>query len=171
MLDKNYFKNLSPEQIPNLAKQIYFDMCKYGHSNTNHFYLAVMKNVDVYLEKITQSFNQEIKIAETLDEKLKIIVKHIRMYEVLHPFRDANGRTFVNNLLNILLMQQGLPPATFYEPNVFDLYSAEELVVVVKEAIFNTVEIIEQSKKKDSHYFIWISFKLGRANQISGHAG
>ncbi|HAT1871810.1 TPA: Dot/Icm T4SS effector AnkX [Legionella pneumophila] len=146
--DKNYFKNLNPEQIPNLAKQIYFDMCKYGHSNTNHFYLAVMKNVDVYLEKITQSYNQEIKTAETLDEKLKIIVKHIRMYEVLHPFRDANGRTFVNNLLNILLMQQGLPPATFYEPNVFDLYSAEELVVVVKEAIFNTLEIIEQSKKK-----------------------
>lgn len=145
--DKNYFKNLNPEQIPELAKQIYIDMFKYGHSNTNHFYLAVRKNVDVYLERITQSYNKEIKTARTTDEKLKVIVKHIRLYEVLHPFKDANGRTFVNNLLNILLMQQGLPPATFYEPNVFDLYSADELVDVVKEAIFNTVEIIEKSKK------------------------
>ncbi|HHF7374989.1 Dot/Icm T4SS effector AnkN/AnkX/LegA8 [Legionella bozemanae] len=147
--DKNYFKDLTPEQIPELAKKIYQDMSADGHSNTTHFYLAAQKNVDMFLEAITRSYNKEIKAAHTIDEKLRVIAKHIRYYEVLHSFRDANGRTFVNNLLNILLMQQGLPPATFYEPNVFDLYSADELVVVIKEAIFNTVEIIEKSKKKD----------------------
>ncbi|MCE0724402.1 Dot/Icm T4SS effector AnkN/AnkX/LegA8 [Legionella resiliens] len=150
--DKNYFKDLSPEQIPELAKKIYKDMSEDGHSNTTHFYLAVQKNVDGFLEAITRSYNKEIKAAHTIDEKLQVIAKHIRYYEVLHPFRDANGRTFVNNLLNILLMQQGLPPATFYEPNVFDLYSADELVVVIKEAIFNTVEVIERSKKDISLY-------------------
>lgn len=139
---------MSPEQIPELAKKIYQDMRADGHSNTTHFYLAVQKKVDMFLEAITRSYNKEIKAAHTIDEKLRVIAKHIRYYEVLHPFRDANGRTFVNNLLNILLMQQGLPPATFYEPNVFDLYSADELVVVIKEAIFNTVEIIEKSKKR-----------------------
>ncbi|HHT0591965.1 TPA: hypothetical protein ACTXXA_000518 [Legionella anisa] len=150
--DKNHFKDLNPEQIPELAKKIYKDMCEGGHSNTTHFYFAVQKNVDGFLDAITRSYNKEIKAAHTIDEKLQVIAKHIRYYEVLHPFRDANGRTFVNNLLNILLMQQGLPPATFYEPNVFDLYSADELVVVIKEAIFNTVEIIEKSKKGISLY-------------------
>ncbi|CAM3045539.1 ankyrin repeat-containing protein [Legionella steigerwaltii] len=143
----DYFQDLTPDKVPKLAKKIYDDMSAYGHSNTNHFYLAVREHVDVFLEAITQSYNKEIKDAKTLDEKLQVIAKHIRYYEVLHPFKDANGRTFVNNLLNILLMQQGLPPATFYEPNVFDLYSADELVIVIKEAIFNTVEIIEQNKK------------------------
>lgn len=145
--DIDYFNGLTVEKIPELAKKIYEDMCAYGHNNTNHFYLAVRTNVGVYLEAITQSYNKEIKAANTLDDKLLVIAKHIRQYEVLHPFKDANGRTFVNNLLNILLMQQGLPPATFYEPNVFDLYSTEELAVVIKEAIFNTLEIIEQNKK------------------------
>ena len=32
----------------------------------------------------------------------KIIVDHIQQYEQLHPFRDANNRTFVNALLNRL---------------------------------------------------------------------
>ncbi|WP_069683455.1 Dot/Icm T4SS effector AnkN/AnkX/LegA8, partial [Legionella parisiensis] len=150
--DKNYFKDLTVEEIPELAKKIYKDMCEDGHSNTTHFYLAVQKNVDEFLEAITRSYNKEIKDAHTIDAKLQVIAKHIRYYEVLHPFRDANGRTFVNNLLNILLMQQGLPPATFYEPNVFDLYSSDELVVVIKEAIFNTVEIIEKSKQGLSLY-------------------
>lgn len=148
----DYLQDLTPEKIPELAKKIYEDMSAYGHSNTNHFYRAVRKNVDVFLDAITQSYNKEIKAAKTLDEKLYVIAKHIRQYEVLHPFKDANGRTFVNNLLNILLMQQGLPPATFYEPNVFDLYSADQLVVVIKEAILNTVEIVEQNKNGISLY-------------------
>ncbi|MCW8398062.1 ankyrin repeat domain-containing protein [Legionella sp. PATHC038] len=150
--DLDYFKDLTPEKIPELAKKIYEDMRAHGYSNTNHFYLAVRKKVDVFLEAITQSYNKEIKAAKNLDEKLYVIAKHIRQYEVLHPFKDANGRTFVNNLLNILLMQQGLPPATFYEPNVFDLYSADQLVVVIKEAILNTVEILEHNKKGISLY-------------------
>ncbi len=150
--DINYFKDLTSERIPELARKIYEDMSQNGHNNPNHFYLAIRKNVDFFLEAITSSYNTEIKAAKTIDEKLQVIAKHIRYYEVLHPFKDANGRTFVNNLLNILLMQQALPPATFYEPNVFDLYSADELVVVIKEAIFNTVEIIEKNKKDFSLY-------------------
>ncbi|KTD06147.1 ankyrin repeat-containing protein [Legionella gratiana] len=150
--DKDYFEDLQQEQIPELAKSIYADMCNHGHSVTSHFYLAVRENVEFFLEAITQSYNNEIKQAKTVDEKLQVIAKHIRQYEVLHPFRDANGRTFVNNLLNILLMQQGLPPATFYEPNVFDLYSTNELAVIIKEAIFNTMQIIKNNETGISLY-------------------
>ncbi|KTC90497.1 ankyrin repeat domain-containing protein [Fluoribacter dumoffii] len=150
--DFDYFEGLLPEKIPELAKKIYEDMSASGHNNTTHFFLAVRKNVDLFLDAITQSYNREIKNAKTLDEKLEVIAKHIRQYEVLHPFKDANGRTFVNNLLNILLMQQGLPPATFFEPNVFDLYSNDELVVVIKEAMFNTLQVIENNKKGISLY-------------------
>ncbi|CDZ79105.1 Phosphocholine transferase AnkX [Legionella massiliensis] len=150
--EHDYFKDLKPEQIPELAKQIYDDMCEKGFSEASHFFVAVRQNVEVYLEAITQSYNSEIKEAQTIDQKLLVIAKHIRQYEVLHPFKDANGRTFANNLLNILLMQHGLPPATFYEPNVFDLYSAEELVDVIKEAMLNTMTIIESHEKAISLY-------------------
>jgi hypothetical protein len=144
--EKNHLNPLNPIEIPRLAKEIYENMAKDGLKTISHYYLSVKKNTPLFLEAITQSYNKEIKVAKTIDKKLYVIAKHIRQYEVLHPFLDANGRTFANNLLNILLMQHGLPPATFYDPNVFDLYSTDELVAAIKEAIYATLKIIKQDQ-------------------------
>jgi ankyrin repeat protein len=135
-------------ELEDIGEKIYAQMKKDGFNDSSHFYIAPREDVETILGKITDSYNEKIKLAETLDDKVEVIVSHIKYYEILHPFKDANGRTFVNTLMNTLLMQQGLPPATLYEPNVFDLYSSKELVTVVKEAMFNTMRIIDANKKE-----------------------
>ena len=68
-----------------------------------------------------------------------VIGKTIQSLERIHPLVNANGRTFVNILLNILLMEHGFPPATFYQPNIFDAF--DELVEALKSSIANTLKI------------------------------
>ncbi|WP_115711750.1 ankyrin repeat domain-containing protein [Legionella sainthelensi] len=73
------------------------------------------------------------------DVILALIGKTIETCEQIHPFLDANGRTFVNLLLNRLLIQNGFPPATFFQPNLFDAHDYH--VEVLKRAMLNTLEI------------------------------
>jgi len=78
--------------------------------------------------------------AVSLDQKLEVIGKTIERFERIHPFQDANGRVFVNLLLNyFLIFDMGLPPATFYQPNLYDIYGNH--ADVIKKAIMNTVSI------------------------------
>lgn len=72
----------------------------------------------------------------------RVHLLQVKSFELLHPFEDGNGRVFVNLLLNRLLMQHNLGIATFYQPNIFDLQSVEEIMVKVKEAIENTNQLI-----------------------------
>lgn len=73
------------------------------------------------------------------DDIIKAIVHFVRFMELLHPFPDANGRVFVNVILNFLLIQNNFLPVTLYEPNIFDLYSDDELVDAIKDAISHTL--------------------------------
>lgn len=86
------------------------------------------------------------------DNIIKAIVHFVRYMELLHPFNDANGRVFVNIVLNFLLIKNNFLPATFYEPNVFDLYSDEELVNVVKDGMSHTLFVIKNPDKPLFNY-------------------
>jgi len=77
------------------------------------------------------------------DNIIKAIVHFIRYMELLHPFGDANGRVFVNIVLNFLLMQNNFLPVTLYEPNIFDLYSDDELVDAIKDGMSHTLYTIK----------------------------
>lgn len=99
--------------------------------------------IEETIEKITSNYNEKIKTLSSEDQKLLLIAETIQNYELLHPFDDANGRVFVNVLLNHLLMQNGLVPATFYEPNIFDAHTPEQLVEKIREAQENTIKTIE----------------------------
>lgn len=95
-------------------------------------------------QNVIDDYNKNIMIAKTGDAKLIIIGKTIEALERIHPFIDGNGRTFVNLLMNYLLLQEGFPPATLFEPNVFDAYddgSGETLLKVIKKGIENTLKI------------------------------
>lgn len=134
-------KDYKAENNAELAKIILNEM-----KDKNITYRCVApseKYVLTKMEKITDSYNTWIQTAETQDHRLRIIVDHIQQYEQLHPFKDANNRTFVNALLNRLLTQNGFAPATFEEPNIFDGHSVDELVEKVKIAINNTHDIIK----------------------------
>jgi len=63
---------------------------------------------------------------------------HLR-YEVIHPFRDGNGRTG-RLILNKILMQNGYPPIIVYKEN--------------KSAYFNALEKARNGNKKKYYQFM-----------------
>lgn len=106
------------------------------------FFAPETKDIQNRVQFLVDSYNKHIKSAVTQDEKLEVIVDHIYKLEHLHPFPDANIRTLVIGLLTRLLVQNGFPPATLYNPNFFDGYSKKELVEAIKKAIEVTQSIV-----------------------------
>ena len=127
-------------------------------------------NLEILVTDAIVNFNANIKTATTDDNKLEVIGNLIQNLERIHPFPDANGRTFVNLLLNYLLIKNGFPPATFLEPNLFDAFG--HTVEVLKRGIANTVEIYhgkkdlfgfkitDNSQKIQMDNFIFRSFRM-----------
>lgn len=111
-----------------------------------HYVAPSAENVKREMQKLVASYNKEITEAKKPDDKLRVIIKHVAAFERLHPFYDANIRTFVILLLNRMLMQNGFPPATFRNPNQFDAYSQEELLIELKRAMQNTIDICSGEK-------------------------
>jgi|GEM_PF-1437139 len=98
------------------------------------------------LEKLVENFNTAIKAAVEAHDKLKLIVAFIQGCEHLHPFADANCRTFCMLLINHLLMKHGFPPAILADPNRFDAYSPAELVEEVIQGMQNTLTLIKEGQ-------------------------
>lgn len=94
---------------------------------------------EVIMEKIINNYNEKIKTLKEPDEILQLIGETTQAFERTHPFGDANGRTFVNLLQNRLLIQNGFPPATLFQPNLYDVYGNH--VAVLKRGIQNTMAI------------------------------
>ncbi|MGQ3889528.1 hypothetical protein ACQUW5_10910 [Legionella sp. CNM-1927-20] len=106
---------------------------------TEVYWAPLVDEIEGLIDKVIENYNTHIEKNLTDDEKLLLIGQTIEALERIHPFGDANGKTFVNLLLNRLLMQNGFPPATFYEPNLFDTFGNH--VAVLKRAIQNTIDI------------------------------
>lgn len=94
------------------------------------------------LRILTKRFNVDIKQAATFEKKLFLIVCYIQDCEQLHPFRDANCRTFCMLLLNFLLIQNGFPLSLLKNPNCFDLFSRHELVIEVIHGMNRTLALV-----------------------------
>lgn len=84
-------------------------------------------------------YNNSIATLKDSRDKLCLIGKTIERLERIHPFSDGNGRVFVNLLLNYLLLEEGFPPATLYEPNLFDAFGYH--VEVLTKGMLNTQAI------------------------------
>ncbi|MFZ2315229.1 MAG: Fic family protein [Gammaproteobacteria bacterium] len=126
-----------PENIPLITKKI---MDKEGV-----LYLATPHDkIEELVAKTLEHYNQAITSTQSDEEKLVLIGKTIESLERIHPFYDANGRVFVNLLLNYLLVEEGFPLATLFEPNVFDAfgYHADVLArgILNTQAIYNGEE-------------------------------
>ena len=110
----------------------------------NTSFQAGTKFVTRLMSKNIEMYNTTIKSAKSDDEKIAVIGKTIQQFERIHPFTDANGRTFVNLLLNYLLIKEGFPPATMVEPNLFDAFGFTS--EVIQNGIANTLEIYHGNK-------------------------
>lgn len=97
--------------------------------------------IEFLLKKTIDNYNDRLPALTTDSEKLVLIGETIEACERIHPFSDANGRTFVNLLLNYLLMQEGFPPATLFEPNVYDAFGHHQEVLMA--GMRNTLAIYQ----------------------------
>ncbi|KGP62438.1 hypothetical protein EP47_01570 [Legionella norrlandica] len=92
-----------------------------------------LEEIESRVQAIINEYYKEISAAATSDEKLIAIVKLVQGLEQLHPFEDANCRTFCMLLLNRELIANHLEPTMVRDPNFFDLKSQSELVTLIKE--------------------------------------
>jgi len=98
------------------------------------------------LKSIIKTYNSTIVEAKDEESKLEDIVNIISDLNHLHPFMDANIRTFAILLLNRLLIQNKFFPATFYNPNCFDAHSKKEMIAIIKQSMQNTKDILNGKK-------------------------
>lgn len=139
--DLKFFNNSQKQFITNLIAD---DKLRYPLSYMppfNDTHSIISSAVD-----IIENTNNELQKHATdhdYDGIIKAAASKSRACELLHPFGDGNGRVFTNIILNMELIQHGLLPATFFEPNVFDLYAEDELVDVIKDAIYHTLFVMQ----------------------------
>lgn len=114
-----------------------YKFCKYFAPTTDEIDDLIQSVIDNYNNKILSD-----EIQNDTDKVLQLIGETIQSLNRIHPFPDANGRTFANLLLNRMLLQNGFPPATFYDPNLLDVFTGNH-VGVLKRAILNTLDVYE----------------------------
>jgi prophage maintenance system killer protein len=95
-------------------------------------------------------YYKKISETESKEKKLSIICETIIRLEQLHPFADANCRTFCIILLNKLLLANGFYPALQHNPNKFGGYSTAEMkeelqLSILKSKLF---EEFDEDKKE-----------------------
>lgn len=92
---------------------------------------TVVKNAEQQLEEICSYYNANITTANTEDDTIRVIVTALQRYTQVHPFNEGNIRTLYV-MLNRLLDEEGLSRTILLDPNRFDCYSIDELVILVK---------------------------------------
>jgi len=93
-------------------------------------------------DHIVDVFNQEAAAAQTAHEHLLAIARVVRDLELLHPFPDGNGRTFVAVLMNHLLLAKGFLPAILWDPNIDAELSVLEFADEIRLGIKNTETLL-----------------------------
>lgn len=96
---------------------------------------------------------QDLQQTHIEDERYKFIAEYIQDLMCLHPFYDFNNRVLVSLLLNEILFDLGYSPVVLMQPNVFDGFTPDELVVKIKEGQTLLREICAQERDAPKEYF------------------
>lgn len=98
--------------------------------------------IDNYYQRLSEDDRFYTDKTDVLYCKLYETVKLIQILEKLHPFNDGNCRTFVMQLLPKLLGDLGLGGMCIFDnPNRLDMYSLEESIIEVIQALQNAQDI------------------------------
>lgn len=106
------------------------------------------------LKQAIENYNRDIKLAQSPDDKLKIIVEYVQLFEQIHPHHNYNCRTYCVAILNRLLIQNGFMPVIQLDPNNFDMNSIDELVIEVKKGIKRTEVLLDKKKSLENNKVI-----------------
>ncbi len=81
------------------------------------------------------------------DKKLEIIIRICQNLDQLHAFRDANIRTIVFLVMQRMLIENGITPTVFDNPNCIDMMSVNEIMKKLKEGQKEYRKIVEESNR------------------------
>jgi hypothetical protein len=94
-------------------------------------YCIWISNVDSNrsaLRTLVEEYREKSSSATCVSDKLLAVAQFYLAAERLHPFMDANYRTFGQLILNFNLLTQGLSMTDIYDPNCADGSSPEQIV-------------------------------------------
>lgn len=98
--------------------------------------------VDTYYARLNEFDIGSLSSEDILYKKVFETVRLIKSCLVIHPFEDANCRVLVMQLLPKLLSDLGLGDIYFFkDPVVFAMYSTEQCVGEVLDALINAQQI------------------------------
>lgn len=145
--------NLERNKLPALKQKLGF--CN-NQQLARHLYSAMGPRVQLFPPKkhhltavvaylCSYYFNLD-KMTDPIDKIRLLVGRLCQPKEVLHVHNDTNIRSTIILLLNTLLMNEGLPPAIFADPNRFDFHSVDECVQMVIDGMNLTLKLIEDKK-------------------------
>lgn len=79
------------------------------------------------------------------DKKLEIIIRICQNLDQLHAFRDANLRTIAFLVMQRMLIENGIAPIVFDNPNCIDMKSVSEIMNELKGGQVKYKIIVEES--------------------------
>ncbi len=119
-------------------------------------YFASPDDVPMLMQQLVEWFNMARHNAKIHPSVLAAFVHH--RFVAIHPFDDGNGR-LARILMNLLLMQQGLPPAAVKLKERTDYYAAlsqadkneyTPIVEFVAEAVLDSINLYLKAAKGES---------------------
>lgn len=128
-----------------------------GQSTLEAFYAtkyAIQLQYAQKIDALVAGFNNEIAAVSSTGETLLAISRLVRDLELLHPFPDGNGRTFIAALMNHLLLYYGFPPAILNDPNIDAEYSVAEFAAEMLSGTENTQKLLQDPHLRLFNYSI-----------------
>ncbi|EKD53931.1 MAG: hypothetical protein ACD_60C00139G0006 [uncultured bacterium] len=144
--NKNKIENDTASSIFNLIKNNY-----YNRQNKVWFYSfnqsdKVAESLEKDTAEIIEVYEEIISKVKTPLKKLMCIVTFIHLLEQLHPFIDANCRTFCMLLYYHQLMRHNFLPPIQEDPNRFNGRAPIELIKLTIREIEYTHQVIQGKK-------------------------
>ncbi|WP_144636788.1 hypothetical protein [Bordetella genomosp. 13] len=93
---------------------------------------------------IIAAYHQEIQTATDEVSTLRCIAKCCQDLDQHHLFTDGNIRTAAFLTLNKLLLQNGMSPALFHDPNVLDVNSIDQIVDFIRAGQTEYQQLLSQ---------------------------
>lgn len=114
---------------------------------------SVSDVIKIELSNYISTLEKNLKEAKNSDDKLNAIINFVQDCEQLHPFNDANCRTFCMVILNPLLIQNGFLPTIQLNPNRFDARHPDEIRVDLIQGMQYTAQLISRGSTEELELF------------------
>jgi prophage maintenance system killer protein len=122
------------------------------------------KLIQQIIENTLKKYYEDLKSIRYQEDKLIVIIRTIVCLERLHPFSDANGRTFSMVLLNKFLIDNKFDPVLQDNPNKIDGYAIDEIKEEIILGMFKT-NLFNNTRDDIKQSFLKEMYKIDQTKQ------